>query len=289
MRVVREVARAQAFCACYRTAGLSVGYVATLGALHRGHLELVRRAREECDRVVVSIFVNPTQFNSEADFVAYPRTEEADLEACERAGVSLTFVGRSEDIYSAGFATWVNVERLTEPLCGASRPGHFRGVATVVTQLLSMLRPHRAYFGQKDFQQIRVVSRLVSDLHLAVDVRVVPTVRESDGLALSSRNRRLDERQREAATSLYRSLKVGRERLLAGVRDVVEVRAAILAVLSREPAVRVDYAEVRDAETLQEFPDRCLSRGAGRVLLAVAATLGDTRLIDNLVVDLREV
>ena len=280
MRVVESGEETSVWCSAYRSAGLSVGLVPTMGALHHGHLALVRQASSECDRVVVSIFVNPTQFGPGEDLSAYPRTLEADLEACRVVGVGLVFVAREHDIYPSGFQTWVNVTELTAPLCGRSRPVHFRGVATVVAQLLHLVEPHRVYFGQKDYQQARVIERLVLDLHFSSAVCIVPTVREADGLALSSRNEYLSPEARCHAVVLHRSLERAEQEILKGERRVSLVREVLHDCLASAPGIRVDYAEVLRAESLTSPPDGALRPGE-RLVLAVAAYFDETRLIDN--------
>ena len=280
MRVVESCEETIVWCAAYRSAGLSVGLVPTMGALHDGHLALVRQASLECDRVVVSIFVNPIQFGPNEDLSAYPRTLEADLAVCRAAGVDLVFVAREDDIYPSGFQTWVGVTELAAPLCGRSRPIHFRGVATVVAQLLNVVGPHRAYFGQKDYQQARVIERLVLDLHFSSVVCIVPTVREADGLALSSRNNYLSPEARRHAIALHRSLERAAREIQGGERRVTLVREALYESLASTPGVRVDYAEVLRADSLTPPPEDALSPGE-RLLLAVAAYFDETRLIDN--------
>ncbi len=281
MKVVRTCSEFSRWCEECRAAGLTLGLVPTMGALHEGHLTLVRLARRECDRVAVSIYLNPTQFAPNEDLATYPVRTEEDLRACEEAGVDLVFLGETSDIYPEGFQTWVTVEELSKPLCGKDRPGHFRGVATVVTQLLCVARPHRAYFGLKDYQQCLVVKRLVRDLHLGVEIRTAETVREPDGLAMSSRNLRLEPWARAAAPKLYRALEAVRALALRGEHRVPELRRALLERLGAESAFEVIYAEVLDAETLGEVPGGNLERAENGVVIAVAARLGGVRLIDN--------
>ncbi|MBI4602082.1 MAG: pantoate--beta-alanine ligase [Planctomycetes bacterium] len=283
MRVIEGLEEAAGLCDRWRAAGLGVGLVPTMGALHEGHASLLRRARAECDRVAASIFVNPTQFGPGEDLAAYPRTRDADVALCEGAGVDLAFFARAEEVYPEGFQTWVTVEHIARPLCGASRPVHFRGVATVVTQLLAIVRPHRAYFGAKDYQQSRVVARLARDLHLGVEIRVCDAVREPDGLAMSSRNRHLSLPERAVAPRIYRALVAARDLVLTGEARVGRVLERLHEVLEPGPELRIDYAEVRDAEDLRELPGGRIARGAG-VLIAVAAFVGNTRLIDNVVI-----
>jgi pantoate--beta-alanine ligase len=251
-----------------------------MGALHEGHLSLVRRARAENGLVAVSVFVNPTQFGVAADLETYPRDLHRDRDLAQRAGADLVFSPSVEEMYPQGFSTWVEVEGLTQGLCGASRPGHFRGVCTVVLKLLNICTPDRVYFGEKDFQQLTVVTRMVRDLDLPVEVVACPTVREADGLALSSRNVRLGREERAQAPVLHRALVEARRLVARGERDAGALRAAVLAVIAEAPLARVDYAEIVGAEDLK--PVREIS---GKCLVAVAAWFGETRLIDNMVVE----
>uniref|UniRef100_A0A7V4XR55 Pantothenate synthetase n=1 Tax=Acidobacterium capsulatum TaxID=33075 RepID=A0A7V4XR55_9BACT len=254
----------------------TIGFVPTMGALHEGHLSLVRAARAECDAVVVSIFVNPTQFGPNEDFGKYPRTVEADCALLEREGVDAVFLPRVEEMYPAGATTWVEVEDLSGRLDGASRPGHFRGVATVVAKLFHIVGPDRAYFGQKDAAQVANLRRMVRDLDFDLELVVCPIVREADGLAMSSRNRYLSVEERRQGLVLSRALRAMEARYAAGERDARRLLAAGAAVMAEEPAVRVDYLRVVDPETLVD-----VESVSGAALAAVAAYVGATRLIDN--------
>jgi pantoate--beta-alanine ligase len=247
-----------------------------MGALHAGHLALIARARAECDRVAVSLFVNPIQFNQDADLEKYPRTFETDLGACRRAGVDWLFAPSAAEMYPDKVVTYVNVEELTNGLCGAFRPGHFRGVTTVVAKLFHIAEPDRAYFGEKDFQQLAVIQRMVRDLDFAVGIVPVETVREADGLAMSSRNALLGPAERRAAAVLSHALKAAQDALAAGERSGRSIRAAVLALLENEPMARVEYVEVVDTETLQP-----LARVERDARIALAAWFGGVRLIDN--------
>jgi pantoate--beta-alanine ligase len=247
-----------------------------MGALHKGHLSLVRRARADDDTVVVSIFVNPTQFGPSEDYARYPRDPDRDLALLRDLGTDVVFMPPVEEMYPEGFDTYVQVEKLSQVLEGASRPGHFRGVATVVTKLFNIVQPHRAYFGQKDAQQLAVIRRLTRDLDLPVEVVGLPTVREPDGLAMSSRNAYLSPEERKAAPVLYRSLEAAQELWRSGVRDVSLIRQRMNEVLAAEPLARVDYVSVADAETLEEL--ETVDRPA---LVSLAVRIGGTRLIDN--------
>jgi pantoate--beta-alanine ligase len=256
-----------------------------MGALHEGHLSLVRAARAMCDAVVVSIFVNPTQFGPHEDFERYPRTLESDLELLEREGVALVFAPLLEEMYpKGGEATFIEVSGIGDRLDGRSRPGHFRGVTTVVAKLFHIVSPDVAFFGQKDAAQVAVLRAMVRDLNFPLKLEVCPTVREPDGLALSSRNRYLSGEQREQALVLHRALLAAETEAARGVREAAELRGVMWRALEREPGVRIDYAEVADPGTLLPVGD--VAQGA---LLAVAAWVGQTRLIDNLLLaEMRE-
>lgn len=276
MRVIEDPAEFQS--ACRRHLG-GLGLVPTMGALHEGHLSLVRASRARDAATAASIFVNPLQFGPQEDFARYPRTFDRDLALLEREGATLVFAPRVEAMYEPGFATAVEVAGLSERLCGASRPGHFRGVATVVLKLLHLAGPARAYFGQKDAAQAALIRRMVRDLAVPVEIVTMPIVREPDGLALSSRNAYLDRVARQRATLLYRALDAVRRRYESGERDTSRLVAAGRAVLEAETAIRLDYFAAVDAESLLPVA----SAGPG-TLFAVAAFLGGTRLIDNLVI-----
>lgn len=279
MRLVHTVRETRQAVTEARAQGRSIGFVPTMGALHAGHLSLIEAARRRDGFVVVSIFVNPTQFGPQEDFAKYPRTLDADCVLCREAGVDLVFAPPIEEMYPEGFATTVHVAGVTERMEGLFRPGHFDGVATVVCKLLGIVQPERAYFGQKDYQQLVVVRRMVADLNLPVEVVGCPTVREADGLAMSSRNRYLSAEERTVAPRLYQALRAGAEVLRRGGTGEEAVRRA-QEVLVSEPRFRVQYVEAADPETLAPHPQA----GRPAVLLA-AAFLGETRLIDNLVVE----
>jgi pantoate--beta-alanine ligase len=262
--------------AAARRRGQSVGLVPTMGALHEGHASLIRAARAETGFVVVSIFVNPSQFGANEDFGRYPRSLGCDLEVCGRELADLVFAPDASAMYPPGFRTWVEVQGFQDVLCGASRPGHFRGVATVVLKLFNIVQPDVAYFGQKDAQQARTIQQMVRDLDLPVRLRICPIVRAADGLALSSRNEYLDPDQRRHATVLHDALQEARARVEGGERDAAVVQRALAARLAAAPGALVDYAAVVDLDTLQP-----LSRLREQVLIAVAVRFGATRLIDN--------
>ena len=261
------------------TTARPLGLVPTMGALHEGHLALVRRARGENGTVAVSIFVNPAQFGAGEDLATYPRDMERDLVLLEAEGVDLVYAPAPEEVYPPGFDTWVEPGALANRLEGAVRPGHFRGVATVVTKLFNVVRPDRAYFGQKDGQQLAVIRQMVRDLNLGIDIVAVPTVRDADGLALSSRNAYLTPEQRQAAPVIYRALSRAEELWRRGESDADSLRKTVEAVLEEEPLLEgVDYVSVADATTLEE-----LERVEGTAMVSVAVRLGRTRLIDNVV------
>lgn len=259
-----------------------VGLVPTMGALHAGHLALVEQARAECDAVMVSIFVNPTQFGPNEDLSRYPRDIPHDLALLEQAGVDVVFIPPPEEMYPPGFQTWVEVTDVTRGLEGERRPGHFRGVATVVAKLFHLFQPHIAYFGQKDAQQVAVIKRMARDLDFPLAIAVCPTQREPDGLALSSRNRYLNVEQRQAAVVLYRALSAAGRVYEAGERHPEKLRSAMLSVLQAEALVEPDYVSAADARTLQELT----LPGNEPVLLSIAVRVGTTRLIDNLLLPL---
>jgi pantoate--beta-alanine ligase len=255
----------------------TVGLVPTMGALHAGHASLIRVARAETGLVVVSLFVNPRQFGPNEDFTRYPRPLDQDLELCRREGVDLVFAPSAEAIYPPDYCTYVEVTRVQDGLCGRTRPGHLRGVATVVLKLFNLVQPDIAYFGQKDAQQARLIQQLVRDLNVPVQLRICPTVREPDGLAVSSRNQYLDANQRRHATVLFRALTEAQELVQRGERDPRVLERAMRDRIRGTPGAVLDYAEVVDAEML-----RPLERLRGDVLLAMAVKFGTTRLIDNI-------
>jgi pantoate--beta-alanine ligase len=262
-----------------RRRGLSIGLVPTMGAMHAGHSSLIRAARGETGFVVVSLFVNPTQFGPNEDLIRYPRTWEEDLGLCTREKVDLIFAPEPAVMYPAGFRTYVEVTELQDGLCGASRPGHFRGVATVVLKLFNIVQPDTAYFGQKDAQQVRIIRQLVHDLNLPMQLRICPIVRDPDGLALSSRNKYLDAGQRRRAVVLHEALEEARRQIERGERDAGKVQHGLAARIRETPGATLDYAAVVDADTL-----RPLERLKGEVLLALAVKFANTRLIDNLLI-----
>jgi pantoate--beta-alanine ligase len=263
-----------------RAEGRIAGLVPTMGAIHEGHLSLVRRAQRDCSTVVVSVFVNPAQFGPKEDFTKYPRTLEADTEKLAAAGADILFTPEPADVYPAGFRTYVNVEGLSERLEGRSRPGHFRGVTTVVLKLLEIVQPHFAYFGRKDAQQARIVRQMTHDLNLDAEIVVCPIVREADGLARSSRNVYLKPEERRAATVLHRALAAAREEIAAGTRDTLRLQAVMRRILDSEPLATTDYAEIADADAFE--PVTRVSRACYALL---AVFIGAARLLDNMLIE----
>ena len=254
----------------------SVCFVPTMGYLHEGHLVLARRAKAENGTVAVSIFVNPTQFGPTEDFARYPRDPDRDLSLLEKEGVDWVFMPSVEDMYPQGSSSWVNVEKVTDRLEGAIRPGHFRGVATVVAKLFNIVQPTRAYFGQKDAQQVVVIKKMVADLNMNLEVVVVPTVREPDGLAMSSRNVYLNPQERQAALVLWKSLNLARQLWLEGERKAERVRQQMASLIQKEPLARIEYISIAHPETLEELTE--IDQPA---LVSLAVRVGKTRLIDN--------
>jgi pantoate--beta-alanine ligase len=281
MRVLRTIAEVRAYTTQQRAAGRSIGLVPTMGAFHAGHLSLMRAARGETDTVVVSLFVNPAQFEESGDLAAYPRDEASDAELARAEGVDALFAPAAEEIYPPGFATTVTVGAVAEPLEGAIRgPGHFAGVCTVVTKLLNIVGPDVAYFGQKDAQQVAVLRRMAADLNIPARISVVPTVREPDGLALSSRNGRLSADERARATALVEGLRAAAAAAAGGESDADRLRERAVAAMA-DRAVAPDYVAVVDPDSFE-----MVQTARGRVLMAVAARVGATRLIDNLLIDI---
>jgi pantoate--beta-alanine ligase len=276
MQIVRTVKELRAWSRTARMAGKTVGLVPTMGALHAGHASLIRMARSRCGAVAVSIFVNPTQFAPNEDYARYPRTLDADCAMAERTGADVVFAPAVEEMYPLGAETFVEVEQISDRLDGQSRPGHFRGVATVVAKLFIAGEPDLAFFGQKDAAQVAVLRRMIADLRMGLELVVCPIVREADGLALSSRNVYLSAEERKRALVLSRSLRHVEELVAGGERDAEKLRAAARTVIGEEPAVRVDYLALVDWATLE--PVETAEPGT---LLAVAVWVGETRLIDN--------
>ena len=283
MEVAKTIESVRALVKGARSKGKSIGLVPTMGALHIGHISLIEAAVKDCDFVVVSVFVNPTQFGAGEDFEKYPRPLEADLEICEKAGVDVVFAPTAEEMYPTENITWVNVEKITETLCGRSRPEHFRGVTTVCAKLFNIVTPDIAFFGQKDAQQAVVIRRMVADLNMPLEIVVCPTVRESSGLAVSSRNQYLTDQQKQDAVFIYKSLQKCEEMIKAGTKDASTIIGEMKKVLNQAPSIEIEYISIVDAQTLQS-----LDHIAGKVLAAVAVRIGPARLIDNILVDTRQ-
>jgi pantoate--beta-alanine ligase len=278
--VVETVAAVREHVAGARRAGKEIGFVPTLGALHDGHLSLIRAARDRCDYVVVSVFVNPTQFNDPRDLESYPRTLAEDVKACAALDVDLVFAPPVEQMYAANAVTMVRVSTITEPLCGRDRPGHFEGVTTVVAKLFNIVQPDVAFFGQKDAQQSLVVRRMVRDLHMPIEIVVCPTVREPDGLAMSSRNANLTPEQRQQALSLHASLEAALNAIAAGQRDPTALIRQMRDIINAAGPCTIDYVEIVHPETLEP-----IDTVASTMLIAMAVRIGQVRLIDNILVD----
>ena len=274
MQVARSVAEMKKL---RRECAGSVGLVPTMGYLHEGHLELARRARSENAVAVATIFVNPTQFGPKEDFKAYPRDLDHDLAMLEKAGAGIVFVPEDGEMYPAGYETWLEVRGITAKLEGKSRPTHFQGVTTVCNKLFNITEPHRAYFGQKDAQQAIVIQKMVADLNMNLEIVVCPTIRESDGLAMSSRNTYLTKEERPSAAVLYKSLCLARDMYEKGERDAAKMRQAMHGLITGEPAAKIDYISIADAASLDE-----VDIIGGRVLVSLAVRLGKPRLIDNI-------
>lgn len=280
METAKTIEIARRLITAAKKQGKSIGFVPTMGALHAGHISLITAAREKCDFVVVSIFVNPTQFAPTEDLNNYPRPLEKDLQICQTAGVDLVFLPDNDQMYPSENTTWVTVGNLSAVLCGQSRPTHFRGVTTVCAKLFNIISPDFAFFGQKDAQQAIIIKKMVSDLNMPLEIVVCPTIRQPDGLALSSRNKYMTDEQKLQATSLYKSLQLAESLILQGTRDTEQIISQMRQCLSKYPAIAPDYISVVDTETLKP-----VDRIKGRVLIALAAKVGRSRLIDNIILD----
>jgi len=280
MKVARTIQTVRKLVKAARAKGRKIGFVPTMGALHIGHISLMKAAAKRTDFVVVSIFVNPTQFDPGEDFKKYPRPFDDDLEICRKHDVDVVFAPPPQEVYPAENLTWVNVEKLTESLCGQSRPGHFRGVATVCTKLFNIVTPDVAFFGQKDAQQAIVIKRIVADLNMLLEIVICPTVRQPDGLAVSSRNQYLTDQQKKDAALIYKSLQKCQEMVESGVIEAKEIIGQMRKILNQIPSAKIEYISIVDAETLEN-----IDKIAGKILAAVAVRIGSTRLIDNILVD----
>ena len=277
---VSSIAEMKGISASLLKQNLTIGFVPTMGCLHEGHLKLIKRSLESCDRTVVSIFVNPTQFGPNEDLDSYPRELDSDIEKLEAAGVDILFHPTVEEMYPAGYKTYVEVQNISEHLCGKSRPDLFKGVTTVVLKLFNIVRPHNAFFGEKDWQQLAVIEALVKDLNLDVAIIRVPLVRESDGLAMSSRNRYLSSQERQTALSLSRSLKEAQEKIRRGTTSAKVISDSIRQCLAEKEACEIDYISICDPESFKEK-----EQIRGRTLIALAVKVGPSRLIDNCIIE----
>ncbi|HAS16487.1 MAG TPA: pantoate--beta-alanine ligase [Nitrospiraceae bacterium] len=278
MKIIEDIIEMQRYVTQLRWEGKIIGFVPTMGALHKGHLSLMEHAKNESDHVVVSIFVNPAQFGPKEDYKEYPRDMEGDTEKIAYVGVDTLFTPSVSAIYPEGYRTYIEVKDLSDVMCGRARPGHLRGVATVVLKLFNLIKPHKAFFGQKDFQQTVIIKKMVEDLNSDVDVVVLPTVREEDGLAMSSRNQYLGPEERKSATVLYRSLEDARLLFNKGERSAELLRYTIIKIFKSEPSVLLEYVAIVNPKTLEEVKE-----AEEGTVIALAARIGKTRLIDNIV------
>lgn len=284
MELASKISEVREYIKTWKREGFSIGFVPTMGYLHEGHKSLIERAAQENDKVVVSVFVNPTQFGPNEDLSTYPRDIERDKKACMEAGASLIFNPEPSEMYLEGAATYVNVDNLTEGLCGAKRPGHFSGVCTVVSKLFNIVSPDKAYFGEKDAQQLAVIKRMVRDLNFDIQIVGCPIIREDDGLAKSSRNKYLSEEERAAAVILSKSLNKAKELLDEGVKEAYVIKAAIAKEINSEVLAKIDYVEIVDSLSLEK-----VEKIEKSILVAIAVFIGKTRLIDNFTFEVGEV
>ncbi len=280
MKIIETIKDMKFFVQQAKEKGLSIGLVPTMGSLHEGHLTLMRQAKKECDVVVVSIFVNPTQFGPNEDYGKYPRDLTGDSEQASKAGVEVIFHPQVQEMYPKGYNSFIEIDGITQKLCGLSRPGHFRGVATIVAKLLNIIQPDKAFFGQKDAQQVLVLQRMVSDLNMNVILEIVPIVRERDGLAMSSRNAFLSEEERGAALILYRSLQLAHQLVAKGEQNVEKVKHQVIMNIQGEERAQIDYVEIHSYPLLEN-----VDVIGEKVLLALAVRIGNTRLIDNIILE----
>ncbi|MFC1539353.1 pantoate--beta-alanine ligase [Candidatus Latescibacterota bacterium] len=280
MKVISDITEIRRICEKKRFENKRIGFVPTMGAFHEGHLSLIRRARKKTDFIVVSIYVNPIQFGKNEDLKKYPRNIDVDIRLAEVNGAHIVFVPGDEIMYPEGYSTYITVERLTDMLCGRSRPEHFRGVTTIVAKLFNIIRPHVAVFGQKDAQQLSVIRKMVNDLNMDIEIDAGPIIREPDGLAMSSRNQYLLKEEREQATVLFRSLQAAQELIEKGTIGAPEIVDKIKSVLDKVFLVKAEYIEIVDIDDLSPVDD--VSGGA---LIAIAARIGNTRLIDNIIIE----
>jgi len=280
MRIIETIEEMKIFVKQVKAKGLSIGLVPTMGSLHEGHLTLMRQAKKQCDVVVVSIFVNPTQFGPNEDYAKYPRDLTGDSVQAGTAGVDAIFHPQVQEMYPKGYSSFIEVDGITQKLCGLSRPGHFRGVATVVAKLLNIIEPEAAFFGQKDAQQVLVLQRMASDLNMNVVIEIVPIVREKDGLAMSSRNAFLSVKERRAALVLSSSLQLAEQLVASGEINVEDIRQQVIANIQLEELAQIDYVEIHSYPLLEN-----IDQIVGKALLALAVRIGSTRLIDNIILE----
>jgi pantoate--beta-alanine ligase len=283
MKIAETIQSARTLVKAARDKKMTIGLVPTMGALHSGHLSLIKAAGKQTDFVVVSIFVNPSQFGPNEDFENYPRDLKSDAELCEKAGVDVIFAPTVQEIYPRENLTWVSIDKLTEPLCGRSRPGHFRGVATVCAKLFNIIQPDIVFFGQKDAQQAIVIKRMITDLNMPMEIVVCPTVREKSGLAVSSRNKYLNDTEKEDSAVLHSALQKCKKMIEEGVTDSQTLITEMRRMIEQTPSANIDYISIVDAETLQD-----ITHAEGKILVALAVHVGQARLIDNILVDLRK-
>lgn len=282
MKTIENISRMSTLVKMMKKESKSIGFVPTMGYLHEGHLSLVRAAKKHTDVVVMSIFVNPTQFGPKEDFEKYPKDLRRDEELARDAGVDVIFHPSSIDMYPEGYASYVTVEKLTDTLCGASRPGHFKGVATVVTKLFNIVKPDVAYFGQKDMQQALIIKKMASDLNMGIDIKIMPILRESDGLAMSSRNMYLSESERRDSVILNQSLKQAESVIKHGEKDARKVIKSVEDIIKQKPSARIDYVRIVDTRDLKDI--KVIS---GEIMIAIAVFFGQTRLIDNTIITVK--
>ena len=280
MEVIKKVNEMQTRVFSIKDRKESIGFVPTMGALHEGHVSLMRSARDENDELVVSIYLNPTQFDNKEDYDKYPRQLDKDIEIVEKENVDVVFAPCTEELYPEGFCTYVTQDKITDTMCGRLRPGHFNGVTTIVTKLFNIVKPDRAYFGQKDYQQSVVIEKLVADLNMDIDIRICPTVRDEDGLAISSRNKRLNPEERRSVLCIYGSLLKARSMFASGIKDAGKIIEEMTSIINKAEHTRIDYISIVNAQTLEDV--LLINEKA---VAAMAVWFGTTRLIDNIILE----
>jgi pantoate--beta-alanine ligase len=280
MEVIKKLNEMHARVSSIKERSETIGFVPTMGALHEGHISLIRNARDENDNLIVSIFVNPTQFDDSDDFKSYPRQLDKDLKIAENVNVDIVFAPYIDELYEEGFCTYVLQTKLTEPLCGKLRPGHFKGVATIVTKLFNIIKPDRVYVGQKDYQQSIIIKKLVRDLNMTIDIKILPTVRDKEGLAFSSRNKHLNPQERSNALCIYNSLLKAKSMYSSSVKDANKIIREMTSIIKSEKYTEIDYVSIVNPDTLED-----ISRINGKAVATVAVRVGNTRLIDNIILE----